>query len=165
VPDDRLVVGRVAKAHGIKGEVAVEVLTDHESRFDPGSVLLGPDGELEVKSVRAHQGRLLVTFAQIADRNAAERLRGTELTILESQAAPLPEGRWYPHQLEGFSVLNTDGVKLGSFAGVAVSPAHDLWIVDTGRGRVLVPAVEAIVRDVDESGKRIVIDPPEGLFP
>lgn len=163
--DDRLVVGRVAKAHGIRGEVVVEALTDHPQRFAVGATLEGPDGVLTVRASRPHQDRLLVAFAEIPDRNAAELLRGAVLTIAAEDAAPLPEGRWYPHQLEGLEVRDASGRILGRFAAVVASPAHDLWSVRTPGGKdVLVPAVAPILVDVDLDARTIVLDPPEGLF-
>lgn len=166
VTDDRLVVGRVAKAHGIRGEVVVESLTDHPSRFGIGASVLGPDGMLTVRASRPHQQRLLVLFDEVPDRNAAELLRGAELTIDASDAAPLPEGRFYAHQLDGLEVRANDGSHLGTFTKVVSSPAHDLWSVKTPAGReVLVPAVTPILVEVDLDAGIIWLDPPEGLFP
>ena len=164
--DDRLVVGRVAKAHGIRGEVVVESLTDHPSRFAKGATLQGPDGLLTVRASRPHQQRLLVLFEEIPDRNAAELLRGADLTIDAVDAAPLPEGRFYAHQLDGLEVRANDGTHLGTFTRVVASPAHDLWAVETPAGReVLVPAVTPILVDVDLDAGIIWLEPPEGLFP
>lgn len=161
---ERLVVGRIAKAHGIRGEVAVEVLTDHADRFAVDSVLQGPNGPLTVAASRPHQGRLLVLFAEVLDRNTAEALRGEVLTIAGEAAQPLPEGRWYPHQLEGLAVhLAGSGEKVGRFSHVVETPAHDLWVVRTVESReVMVPV--NFVEDVDLDAKRITIAPPEGLF-
>lgn len=165
VTGDSLVVGRVAKAHGIRGEVVVEVLTDHDARFAPGSVLNGPGGVLTVRAARPHQERLLVRFDEVADRNGAEALRGAELTIPLTDAAPLPEGRWYEHQLIGLAVRTPAGQPLGVLDSVVASPAHDLWAVRTSSGaRILVPAVEAIVVEVDLDARTITLDAPEGLF-
>lgn len=160
----RLIVGRVAKAHGIRGEVAVEVLSDDPQRFAPGARLLHGADELEVETVRPHQGRLLVKFASVPDRTAAEALRGARLEVEASRAWQPPEGSYFPHQLEGFDVVGPDGARLGALVRVEESPANDLWVVETGEGEVLVPAVRQIVVGVDLAARRIVVDPPEGLF-
>jgi 16S rRNA processing protein RimM len=162
---ERLIVGRVAKAHGIRGEVVVEPLTDHPERFAVGATLEGPGGPLTVVAARPHQARLLVRFDAIPDRNAAELLRGAELTIDAADAAPLPEGRYYAHELDGLEVRSLDGTVLGVFAKVVSSPAHDLWVVLATDGReVLVPAVAPIIVEVALADGVITLDPPEGLF-
>ena len=160
---ERLVVGRVAKAHGIRGEVAVDVLSDRPGRFSVGAQVDGPGGPLTIAALRPHQGRLLIRFAEIPDRNGAEALRGATLTIDDTEAMPLPEGRWYPHQLEGLEVQLPDGETVGRFSHVEESPAHDLWVVVTEDGReVLVPVL--FVEHVDVDGGRITIAPPDGLL-
>ncbi|HEX9713976.1 MAG TPA: ribosome maturation factor RimM [Actinomycetota bacterium] len=165
MPDaDRLVVGRIVKAHGIGGEVAVDVISEAPGRFAPGATLLEGNRTLTVEAARPHQGRLLVKFAEIPDRTAAEGLRGVPLTIPAEAAEPLPEGTWYPHQLEGLQVVDPNGVELGRWVRAEEMPAHDVWVIHAGDHEVMVPAVQALVREVDIEGGRIVIDPPEGLF-
>lgn len=157
-------VGRVAKAHGIRGEVSIEILSDHPERFAVGALLGHRDAQLTVETVRPHQGRLLVKFEEVADRNDAERLRGAMLTVPSAERLPLPEGRYYPSDLVGLDVVAADGTTLGRFARVVESPAHDLWAVAVGAREVLVPAVEAFIVSVDLPARRITLDPPEGLF-
>lgn len=163
---DRLVVGVVVKPHGIRGELVVDVVTDIPGRFDPGAtVRIGATGaDLTVRAARAHQGRLLVTLDGVADRNAAEDLRGAELTIDAADAGELPEDTYYVFDLEGLEVVHADGTPLGTLARVEETPANDLWVVRSGGKDVLVPAVRAIVVDVDLAAGRVVLDPPEGLF-
>lgn len=174
---ERLVVGRVAKAHGIRGEVAVDVVSDAPDRFAPGSRVIvegharaGPEGpirqeaELTVSAARPHQGRLLVRFEEVPDRTTAEALRGATLSIIVAEARTLPEGSFYPHQLEGLTVLDEAGATLGRMVRVEENPASDLWVVHDGAREVLVPAVRAIVRAVDLDAGVIVLSPPEGLF-
>lgn len=161
---ERLVVGRVVKPHGIRGEVVLDVLTDVPERFEPGARVAVGARALTVESARRHQGRLLVKFAEVPDRNGAEELRGAALTVDESEAAPLAEGSYYPWQLEGFDVVDTTGATLGTFARAEEGVANDLWVVRTGAREVLVPAVKEIVVDVDLDARRIMLDPPEGLF-
>jgi len=165
VKPERLVVGRIAKAHGIRGEVAVDVSSDEPSRFGPGARVQAGDRTLTVSASRPHQGRLLVLFEEVPDRNTAETLSGAELTIPFEELRPL-EDEWsfYPHQLEGLRVTDEDGHELGTMARVEESPASDLWVVRAHGRDVLVPAVRDIVVQVDLDRGTIVLRPPEGLF-
>jgi 16S rRNA processing protein RimM len=164
VVPERLVVGRIAKAHGIRGEVAVEVLSDAPNRFDPGARFFVQDRTLTVKAARAHHDRLLVRFAEVSDRSDAEALHGVELTIPAEEAHPLDGWSFYPHQLEGLTVIDEDGRTLGTMLRVEESPASDLWVVRVAGREVLVPAVRDIVVSVDLVSRRIVLRPPEDLF-
>jgi 16S rRNA processing protein RimM len=161
---ERLVVGRIAKAHGIRGDVAVDVVSDAPDRFEPGSTMNAGARTLTVESAREHQGRLLVKFAEVPDRTHAETLRGVELTIDASEARALDEGEFFERQLEGLAVVDTQGRALGTFARAEEGPAHDLWVVQTPAGEVYVPAVKEVVRAVDLDARRLVLDPPEGMF-
>ncbi len=167
-----LVVGRVVKAHGITGEVVVEVRTDDpDARFAPGVTLRGraPRGGAErgyvVESVRAHGGRLLVRFAGVSDRNGADALRGT-LFVVDSQDLPAIEDpdEYYDHQLEGLRVRTAAGVDVGTVAEVLHTAAGELLSVRDGDREVLVPFVSAIVTSVSLPDRLIVIEPPEGLL-
>lgn len=163
---ERLTIGRIAKAHGILGEVAIEIHTDVAERFAPGAtVRIDPDLELTIKSARPHQGRVLVRFEGIGDRNGAEALRGRWLSV-DAASTPAPEDPWsfWEFQLDGAVVVDTDGTRLGVFTRAEHARSGDLWVVTTPNGEVLVPAVRAIIRDVNVETKTIVLDPPEGLF-
>ena len=165
----RVVVGRIGRPHGIKGEVTVEPRTDEpDERFAPGAVLLldDPAKQLVVERMHWHSGRLLVWFRGVADRNAAEALRGLLLHV-ERAEDELPEDpeEFYDSSLEGCTVVLTDGSLVGVVAEVVHLPAQDLLAVRReGRSEVLVPFVEQIVPDVDLEARRIVIDPPGGLL-
>lgn len=168
----QLVVGRVAKAHGIRGELAVEVRTDSpEERFAEGTVLTGQarDGStrrLTVAAVRPHGGRLLVRFTEAPDRTAAEELRGV-LLLVDTEDLPDIEDpdEFYDHELEGLRAELVDGTPVGTVREVIHAPAGELLAVDRDAGsEVLVPFVAEIVPQVDIAGGRIVIDPPEGLL-
>jgi len=163
---DRLVVGRIVKAHGIRGEVGVDVLSDAPERFAPGSrVGAGdPPRRLTVQSVRDHQGRLLVKFAEVPDRTAAEAIRGLVLSIDAAEARPLPEGSWYPHQLEDLDVVDEQGARLGRWVRAEESPAHDVWVVDVDGREVLIPAIADLIVGVELDARRIVVRPMPGLF-
>jgi 16S rRNA processing protein RimM len=165
-----LVVGRVGRAHGIKGEVTIEVRTDDpESRFAPGSVVLtdpASRGPLTVETARWHSGRLLLSFEGVGDRTAAEELRGTMLLaeVAAEETLDDPE-EFYDHQLIGLAVETVDGEPLGEVRDMIHLPAQDLIaIARPGGGEALVPFVAELVPVVDVPGGRIVVAPPPGLL-
>jgi 16S rRNA processing protein RimM len=165
VKPERLVVGRIAKAHGIRGEVAIEVLSDEPARFAPGAHVFVGERALTVSASRAHQGRLLVLFDEVPDRTTAETLKGAELTIPIGDARTLDDDwSFYPHELTGLDVIDENGNALGTMDRVEESPAADIWVVRAPGREVLVPAVRDIVMRVDLDGRTIVLRPPEGLF-
>jgi 16S rRNA processing protein RimM len=167
-----LVVGRVAKAHGITGEVVVEVRTDDpDARFAPGNALRtkGSDGRERsyvVDAVRAHGGRLLVRLAGVDDRDAADALRGSLFIVDSEDLPPIDEpDTYYDHQLEGLRVRTTTGRQVGTVAEVLHTAAGELLAVRRDDGReVLVPFVSAIVTSVSLDDRNIEIDPPDGLL-
>ncbi|MCQ0023495.1 ribosome maturation factor RimM [Streptomyces somaliensis DSM 40738] len=166
----QLVVARIGRAHGIKGEVTVEVRTDEpELRLAPGAVLAtdpASAGPLTVESGRVHSGRLLLRFAGVRDRNAAEALRNT-LLIAEVDPDERPEepDEYYDHQLVDLDVVLADGTGIGRVTEVSHLPYQDLFVVERPDGReVLIPFVEEIVTEVDLDGQRVVVAPPPGLI-
>lgn len=163
--------GRIVKAHGIRGEVVVEVHTDApEQRFAEGAVLEarhrdGSVSTLTVRVARPHAGRLLVTFVGVAGRERAEALRGTLLTVgLPEEDLDDPD-EFHDHQLEGLTVELDDGSAVGTVEEVVHGPGGELLVVRrVGGGHALVPFVRAIVPTVDLESGRIVLMPPEGLL-
>ncbi len=164
----RVVIGRIGRPHGIRGEVTVETRTDEpDERFAPGAVLLvdGPVQQLVVDRMHWHSGRLLVTFEGVVDRNDAEALRGLILEVERpDDATPENPEEYYDSALTGCTVVTVDGELVGTVAEVAHLPAQDLLVVTGSRGEVLVPFVTEIVPEVDLAARRIVIDPPAGLL-
>ena len=168
-PPERIVVGRIVKVHGIRGEVVVESLTDAPDRFRAGARFqaTAPDGSsrsVQIRSVRADRDRLLVRLAEAPDRTAAEGFRGALLTIPGESAAALPDGSYYPWQLEGLDVVDETGAPLGRLVRVDRGAASDLWVVDAGGREVLVPAVPEFIRAVDLDARRVVVHVIPGLF-
>ncbi|MBI4728472.1 MAG: ribosome maturation factor RimM [Acidobacteria bacterium] len=166
---ERLVVGRIVRPHGVRGEVLVESLSDAPQRFRAGALLGAerPDGRvatLTVESSRGSGGRLLVRFREIADRDGAEAARGTLLSIPSSEAMTPPEGSYFPHQIEGLEVADESGRRIGRIARVVSAPAHDVWVVDVGGGEVMLPAVAEVIRSVDLQSGRITIRPQPGML-
>jgi 16S rRNA processing protein RimM len=167
-----LVVGRVAKAHGVTGEVVVEVRTDDpEVRFAPGTALRakGP-GDHErsyvIETARVHGGRLLVRLDGVADRVAADALRGSRFVIDSADLPAIEEpDTYYDHQLEGLRVRTTTGQDIGTVAEVLHTAAGELLAVRRDEAsELLVPFVSAIVTSVSLDTRTVEIDPPEGLL-
>lgn len=172
-----LLVGRVVKAHGITGEVVVEVHTDDPAdRFASGSTLRakpsrgrGATGDYVVAAARDHGGRLLVRLAGVDDRDAADALRGSLFVVDSDDLPPIDEAdTYYDHQLEGLAVRTTAGEDLGVVAEVLHTAAGELLAVHRRDGaetrEVLVPFVNAIVISVSLDDRMVEIDPPEGLL-
>lgn len=201
----QLVVGRIGKPHGVRGEVTVEVRTDEpEARFAPGTVLRTEPGatpppasprntvlgtepgamppttasedepgvpfrvpaELTIEESRFHQGRVLIAFAGILDRNTAEALRGTLLVVDSADVTPPDDPEeFHDHQLVGLAVVTPAGERLGEVARIDHAPSSDLLVLRRPEGRTaLIPFVRAIVPEVDLAGGRVIVDPPAGLL-
>ncbi|MDD7941143.1 ribosome maturation factor RimM [Actinomycetospora lutea] len=171
-PSDERVVGRVVRAHGLRGELVVEPRTDNvDTRFAPGAVLsvrgrrVPGTGSLTVAAVRRHGDRLLVTVEEVGDRDAAEALRTAELTAPALAEAPEDPDEFHDHQLEGLTAVLTDGTTVGTVTAVLHGAGGELLAVERAEGgELLVPFVAAIVPEVDVAGGRLVLDPPEGLL-
>jgi 16S rRNA processing protein RimM len=164
--------GVAVRAHGLRGEVVVDLHTDSpDVRFAPGATLTArragaPDGVLTVEAARPHSGRLLVTFAEVGDRDAAEALRGTRLLV---SADGLPDDAdpdaFHVHDLEGLRAELADGSLAGTVREVVHGPGGELLVLARdGAPDALVPFVRQIVPTVDVPGGRLVLDPPEGLL-
>ena len=170
VPDDLLVVGRIGKPQGIRGEVTIEVRTDDPgARFAPGSVLQtdpGERGPLVVLSGREQNGRLVLTLDGVEDRNTAEALRDTMLLVRTADVPPSDDpDEFHDWQLRGLAAFLPDGTPLGVIAEVLHLPHGDVLVVRREGGtEALVPFVLAMVPIVDVPGGRVVIDPPAGLL-
>ncbi|MFF9311843.1 ribosome maturation factor RimM [Streptomyces sp. NPDC014748] len=166
----QLVVARIGRAHGIKGEVTVEVRTDEpELRLAPGAVLAtdpASTGPLTIETGRVHSGRLLLRFEGVGDRTAAEALRNT-LLIAEVDPEELPEDEdeYYDHQLIDLDVVTEDGTEVGRITEISHLPSQDLFIVERPDGsEVMIPFVQEIVTEIDLEEQRAVITPPPGLI-
>jgi 16S rRNA processing protein RimM len=149
-----LEVGRVKKAHGLRGEVIVSLITDRFERVAPGAVLVAGDRTLEVEASRPHQKHFIVSFVGVLSREDAEALQGATL-----YAEPLddPDELWV-HDLIGAPVQDVAGAAVGVVDAVQANPASDLLVLDSG---ALVPVLFVVERRGDGT---VVIDPPEGLF-
>jgi 16S rRNA processing protein RimM len=167
--EDMVLVGRIARPHGLRGEVAIEPDTDFVGeRFAPGARLWmeGRDGPvaIEVTSARTRGRRPLVAFAGRTRREDVESLVGLELRVPETALRPLPEGRYYHHELRGCRVETTAGRLVGTVARVDQGVGDGCLVVEGPGGEVLVPLAADICVEVDVAARRIRIAPPEGLL-
>jgi 16S rRNA processing protein RimM len=164
-----VVVGRIGRAHGIRGDVAIEVRTDEpDRRFALNTTLIAGDRTLTVAKTRWHSGRLLASFAEVPDRTAAELLGGTVLEAdVDPDELPSDEGEFYDRQLIGLAVRRTSGDVVGAITSVVHHGEQDTLVFTTGSGtEILVPFVSAIVPTVDlDNGYVVVADVPGLLDP
>jgi 16S rRNA processing protein RimM len=163
-----VIVAQISKPHSIHGEVVLTSLTDVEGRLENTDhfLLMSKDdvvGELEVESRRFFQGRHVLKFSGISDRNAAEQLRGKMLAVEADQIGSLPADTFFIHDLIGMKVCLQNGTEVGKVKGVLETGGVDLLEVGE-RGEILIPFTDEICREVDAEKKVITIDPPEGLL-
>jgi 16S rRNA processing protein RimM len=165
---ETLVVGRIGRPHGLRGELAVSVRTDApEERFAAGAEFTVAAGRrLKVAGSRWHSGTLLLSFDGVSDRDAAAELTGTTLTVDVSALLPLDDpDEFHDHELVGLLAELADGSVVGDVREVLHGPGGDLLVISReGRADALIPFVHQIVPTVDLAGGRVVLTPPEGLL-
>ncbi|MEV0645223.1 ribosome maturation factor RimM [Phytomonospora sp. NPDC050363] len=165
-----LVVGRIIRPHGVRGELVVEIRTDEpDSRFAVGKVYStdpAAAGPLTTTGIRPHQGRLLMTFKEVGDRVRADEMRGVRLCFeSEGMAAPEDPDEFRDHDLWGLDVVTVSGERVGELTRIDHGAAHDMLVVSRkGAKPVYIPFIKVMVPEVDVPGRRIVVDPPEGLL-
>lgn len=163
---ESIVVGRIVRPHGLKGDVVVESATDFaETRFRRGSrVTTGAGRVLTIAASRPQGDRWILRFVDLESIEAAEGLRDTELLIEPEALSALPAGQYYLHDLVGCRVETNAGAAVGRVATVYTGAAQAVLGIDGPGGEVLVPLADGICREVDVAARRIVIAPPEGLL-
>ena len=162
-------VGRIAKPHGLRGDVVISPETDFvEERFAAGAMLWTKSDHgleaLTIAAVRVQNGRPVVGFDGFSRVEDVERLAGLELRVPEDALQPLAEHTYYQHQLVGCAVEATNGEQIGDVSRVDGGVSGSLLVVDGRRGEILVPLALAICVEIDIAAKRIRIEPPEGLL-
>jgi len=167
--DDLVLVGRVARPHGIRGQVIVNPETDFvEGRFRAGATFwtrsARGDEQLRVTSARLQNGRPVIAFEGFSSIEDVERLSGLDLRVPEEELQPLETGMYYHHQLIGCAVETVAGERVGEVVRVAGGAAGSVLEVKGPRGEVLIPLAVEICVEIDVGAKRIRIDPPEGLL-
>jgi 16S rRNA processing protein RimM len=172
MPDsERLVViGELGRPYGLRGELHVTPLTDDPGRFGRVRECVVWDRASGTREARRLTGRrreggaVVVALSGCDSPEMARTLTGRLLAIPEAEVLPLDDAHFYPWQLEGCRVLTDSGQEVGVVARIEPSPAHDLWVVRGTEREHLIPAVAEIVREVDLTGRRVVISPPDGLL-
>jgi 16S rRNA processing protein RimM len=164
-----IVIARIVRTRGNRGEVLADLYTDFPARFDflEDVWLEWPDGSRErgqIGEAWEHKGRQVLKFRGIDSISSAERLVGAWLMVEIENAVPLPEGTYFDHDLVGCAVYDRDGEQLGVVREVLRISGNNQLVVTGKRGEFLLPAVEKICRDVCIEKKRIVVEPPEGLI-
>lgn len=160
-----MVVGRVGRPHGVKGEVLLHPGSDDVSVFEPGRSFDTELGHFTVARIRRHHGAFIILFEEVTSRDEAEVLRG--LAIRTSvEAVNLGEEEWWPSDLVGCRAMLADGTELGEVIEVVAGTVQDRLLVRSRSGAdVEVPFVKDLVPEVDPGAGRVVISPPEGMFP
>ncbi len=169
---EHLIIGRIGKPHGVRGEVSVELMTDFPERFQAGAqVYLGPEHgaapvPVTIASARPHQGRMLVRLDNTADRTAAEQLRGLSFFIPIDEAAPLDEDSYYPHELIGLAARLEDGRELGVVDELMQAGGNDVLVIRSPerKGDVLVPLAGPFIRAIDLDEGVLTVVAVEGLL-
>lgn len=167
--EELVVVARIVKTRGLRGEVVADVLTDFPVRFeglrDVTAVLSGGTRrELKIEDFRFQNDRLVLKFQGIDSVEAAEELRGTEICVAESEAVELEEGEFFDWELEGCTVETVEGERVGKVRELMRTGGTEILVVENGEREFLVPFAESICTEVDTEVKLIRIDPPEGLL-
>jgi 16S rRNA processing protein RimM len=169
VADEWVTIARLVKARGIRGEIAADSLTDHPDRFKSLATVrlfnveraeAGP--AVQVEDAWQHGDRVILKFSGIDTMSDAERLAGMELQVPLAERPPAPEGEYYQTDLAGCVVVGRDGTEIGRVKRVDRFGGPDLLVVE-GKREFLVPFVRAVCVDIDVSGRRIVVELPEGL--
>ncbi len=166
--DELVVIARIARPRGVRGELVAEILTDFPERFVglDNAIAVLPDGdrrELKIENVWFQNERIVLKFEGIDSIESGEDLRDAEICVKESETVELEEGEFFDWQLEGCSAVTVDGESLGTVKELMRTGGTEVLVID-GEREYLVPFAESICIEVDIENKRIVIDPPDGLL-
>lgn len=160
-----LVVARVRRPFGVKGELLLETLTDYPNRLAQNECFyIGKDHHpCEVESLRRHGQDMLLRLKESIDRDSAERLRGEALYVRVDDLPPLPAGVYYLHQIEGMEVFTEQGERLGRVKEILKTGANDVYVVQGDSGEILLPAIPQVIREVRLEEGRMTVRMMEGL--
>lgn len=164
---DFIVIGEITKPHGVRGEVRVKPHTDEPDRFSwLEQVYVGADNPrpMAVEQARVHQGMVLLKLTAVSDRLSAESLRGEWLLVPEEEALPLEAGEYFLFQLEGLTVLTTDGETLGTLTSVIETGANNVFVVQGDRGELLLPDIADVIQEIDFDNGRMHVTLLPGLI-
>jgi len=165
---DFLIIGRIIKPHGIKGEVSVNVMTEFPERFDAmQQVFLGDEHsakEMNIASIRWSNNKVLIRFEGFADRTAVEKLRRLYLKVPIEDAITLEDDSYYHFQLENLKVITDTGRHLGYLVQVLETGANDVYVVKTETGEILLPATHEVILSIDLDSETMTVHLLPGLL-
>ncbi len=161
----RVAIGRILTPHALNGEMKVEPLTTRLEHFAAGRSFWIDGVSYEVESFRRQKGLVLLKLLGVASREDAERLRGRVVSLPEEALGPLPEDEYYAYQIVGLEVYEQDGEHLGKVRELFPTGSNDVYVVEGPRGRILVPAIEDVIVEVDIAGGKMVVSLMDGMFP
>lgn len=156
-------VGWVRAPRGIRGELTIDPLTDFAGRFQPGATVWASGVPYAVRRARSHRRALLLELEGIETRDQAETFRGLLLEVPEKELAPLAEGQYYRFEIIGMDVVDREDQSLGRIEEILDTGANDVYVVQSADGELLLPAIDAVVKEVDVAGRRMVVELIEGL--
>jgi len=159
-----IAVGEIVAPRGTRGKLKVRVLTDFPQRFAPGATIYVNHQPMTIDDTTWYKGMAIIKLSTIDSREDAERLRGETVEIHHSQLQPLPEVQYYHFQLIGLEVWTTAGERLGNITEILTARGNDNYVVNGDNGEFLIPAIEDVVKSIDISQQRMVIEPIEGLL-
>jgi 16S rRNA processing protein RimM len=164
--DDWVLVGTIAGAFGVRGEMKVQLATDFPDRFKPNLTLYAGEDHrpVVVTSSRPIGDRVALTLADIKDRNAAQAMFSTPLYVRRGDVMPLPEGRFYHDEIIGLRVVTTSGDQIGTVVEILATGSNDVYVAREGDSEVLIPALKDIVKEIDLPAGKMVVEPIEGLL-
>ena len=164
-PPERLIVGRIVRPWGARGQVKVEPQTDFPERFRPSARFIIGDGEFTCRSVVHSPRGLVLKLDGVDSPEAAEALRGALLEVPTAEAPALPEGTYYHYQLIGLEVRTAEGEELGQVVEVLTTGGTDVYVIHGPRGEVLLPATSEVVASIDLDAGRMTVTPLPGMVP
>ena len=159
-----IVIGRIHAPWGVKGKLKVEVITDFPERFISGSKVYINHQPMTIDSTEWHKGEAIIKLNAIDSVKDAQKLQGKSIQIHYSQLQSLPEGQYYHFQLIGLEVWTTQEELLGNITEILTANSNDNYVVSGAKGEILIPAIEDVVKSIDLSNGRIIIEPVEGLL-
>jgi len=165
-PESFLAVARIVGAHGIKGEVRAEIITDFPERLKQTPRLYRGEGHIpvELERARLEKNGAILKLAGVGTRGEAEALRGQVLYVPEAEAVALPDDSYFWHQIIGLSVRSDDGEQLGEVADIMQTGSNDVYVVRSDGRELLLPAIKDVVQDIDLAAGVMTVHLMEGLL-
>ncbi|MBP8644489.1 MAG: 16S rRNA processing protein RimM [Syntrophobacteraceae bacterium] len=169
--DTRMVaVGKITRAHGVRGAVRIYPYGETLGLQGPGDKLFVHSGsgtgltELTIVHLRYHKNVWIVQTEELVEMDAVKAMAGEQVFLPEDRLPATAEGEYYQFQLMGLAVETVEGKRLGVLREILSTPGHDVYVVESKTGEILIPAVDEVVRSIDLAGRKMVIDPPDGLI-